>query len=291
MKPSQRAIYADRIETVIRYVVDRDPAQPLPGLADLAGIAHLSEFHFHRVYRLMTGETLGDTVRRLRLARAVPELGDAAGSVTAAAGAAGYATGPAFTRALKAETGISGMEARRSEAALGQLIDRLRHPRTRHDHTAPPISVEVISFAPLEVVAMRNIGDYAELNRAYSRLFELMLAAASPEQIRGIWGVPYDDPLSVPPEACRFDCCLEVDGLPGVPEGLVALRLGGGSVATLVHHGSYDDIGASIDSLYRYTVDDLDRPPAAAPVFVHYRHDPEEVAEADLEARVYLPLG
>ena len=68
------------------------------------------------------------------------------------------------------------------------------------------------------------------------------------------------------------------------------MSLGGGTVASLTHHGSYDDIAVSIDALYRAVIEDLGRAPAAAPVYVHYRHDPEEVAEKDLEAVVYLPL-
>ena len=43
---------------------------PLPDLDTLAAIAHYSPFHFHRVYRAMTGETVGRTVQRLRLVKA-----------------------------------------------------------------------------------------------------------------------------------------------------------------------------------------------------------------------------
>jgi AraC family transcriptional regulator len=290
MKPNQRVIYADRIENVIRHLVEHDPGRPLPALTELAKVANLSEFHFHRIYRLMTGETPADTVRRLRLARAVPELAGSSGSVTAAAGAAGYATGPAFTRALKAQTGVSGLQARRHTAAMQTLIERLRAPAAGTDKTSAPIKVEITSFAPLEVIALRNVGDYAELNAAYTRLFERVFSVASPEQIRGIWGVHYDDPASAVPDECRFDCCLEVAGLAPVPDGLEPRTLGGGPVARLTHYGSYDDIATTIDTLYHVVIDDLDRAPAAAPLFVHYRHDPEEVAQADLEAVIYLPL-
>ena len=41
----------------------------------LAEIACFSPFHFHRIYRGMVGETVADTVRRLRLLRAATAVG------------------------------------------------------------------------------------------------------------------------------------------------------------------------------------------------------------------------
>lgn len=289
MKPSQRSVYADRIEAVIRHLADLDPADPIPGLAELAALAHLSEFHFHRIYRAMTGETPAATVRRLRLARAVPNLADASGSVTAAAGAAGYASGPAFTRALKAETGMTADAARQDEEFMDALIAHLREPGGAA--SSAPIRVEIASFEPFEVVALRNVGDYAELNHAYSRLFEAVLAVAAPEQIRGIWGVHYDDPATATAEDCRFACCLQIDDLEMAPPGLETLTLGGQAVATAVHHGSYDDIGTSIDALYQSVIHVLGREIGPTPVFVHYRQDPEETPENELEALICLPLA
>ena len=50
---------------VIEYI-DRHLDQDLD-LATLAGVAHFSAFHFHRVFRAWTGEVLGDYLRRRRL--------------------------------------------------------------------------------------------------------------------------------------------------------------------------------------------------------------------------------
>ena len=43
-------------------------------LEELARVACFSSFHFHRVFAAMTGETIADHVRRLRLERAALEL-------------------------------------------------------------------------------------------------------------------------------------------------------------------------------------------------------------------------
>lgn len=68
--------YQERLGRVIAYVHDHlDEALDLNRLAD---VAHLSPFHWHRVYHALYGETLAATVRRLRLQRASGYLANTA---------------------------------------------------------------------------------------------------------------------------------------------------------------------------------------------------------------------
>jgi AraC family transcriptional regulator len=60
--------YTKRIDRVIDYLGEHldTPVK----LEELAKVACFSEFHFHRVFRAMTGETLNDFTNRLRLEKA-----------------------------------------------------------------------------------------------------------------------------------------------------------------------------------------------------------------------------
>ena len=287
MKRSQRERYAEGIERVVDHLAIHAAEDPAPSLEALARLAHLSPFHFHRVYRLMTGETPAQTLRRLRLARSLPTLEN---GVTAAAGAAGYASSAAYTRALKGETGMTGRQAA-DPAERRALAERLRRPATAEGTHA--IDVQVRSFEPFEVVAQRNLGPWEALNDAYTRLFDAVLTRVEPDRILGIWGVPVDDPSSVEESACRFDCALALDGpaSQAPAPGLAVLRLGGGEVAGTVHRGAYEGLGSTLDALVLAVIDTLDRALGDAPPFVHYRHDPEETDEAELEAEIYVPLA
>ena len=61
-------------------------------LQELAGLACFSPFHFHRIFRGMTGESVKEHVRRLRLERAAGHLKLGTAPVTQIALDAGYAS-------------------------------------------------------------------------------------------------------------------------------------------------------------------------------------------------------
>ncbi|HEU5134159.1 MAG TPA: helix-turn-helix domain-containing protein, partial [Steroidobacteraceae bacterium] len=64
--------YDRRMNAVVEHI-DRHLDQKLD-LAALAGIANFSPFHFHRLFRALMGEALGDYVRRRRLEIAAVRL-------------------------------------------------------------------------------------------------------------------------------------------------------------------------------------------------------------------------
>ena len=70
-------------------------------LEAMASLACLSPFHFHRVFRGMTGEALMAHVRRLRLERAGQQLRASSRSVIDIALEAGFDSHEAFSRAFK----------------------------------------------------------------------------------------------------------------------------------------------------------------------------------------------
>jgi AraC family transcriptional regulator len=286
MKPDQRRSYADRIDRAVKLLEMRAEVGAAPNLAELAAAAALSEYHFHRIFRLMTGETVGKAVQRVRLARSVGSL--ATGErITVAAGASGYATSQSFARALRSRGGTSAREAKAS-ARLNELSASFRSPQLARD--SAPMRLEIVSVDPLRLLALRNVGDYAELNKGYTELFSLVLAQMPPESLQGIYGIPYDDPRFTPAAECRFDCALAVGGAGHAEGSLREMRVGPGCYLRLRHLGDYDALHESIDLAYVGALALLEREPADAPLVVHYLDDPEEVPEAELRSDIYLPL-
>jgi len=99
MKPETKDNYVQRINMVVSYL--NQHAEATPSLQDLADIAAISRFHFHRVYRALTGETPSGTIRRLRLARAAAMLKETAKPVTEIAFDVGYESSQSFSKAFR----------------------------------------------------------------------------------------------------------------------------------------------------------------------------------------------
>ncbi len=72
MHEQTRQAYKERILQVLVHI-QTHLDHPLP-LDELAGLAHFSPYHFHRVFRGMVGEPVKEHVRRLRLERAAHRL-------------------------------------------------------------------------------------------------------------------------------------------------------------------------------------------------------------------------
>ena len=66
------ASYEDRVLRVLAYIHDY-PDGDL-SLDALSEVAAMSRFHWHRVFRAITGETCAQAVRRIRLHRAASWL-------------------------------------------------------------------------------------------------------------------------------------------------------------------------------------------------------------------------
>jgi len=82
--------YTKRIDQVIDYL--RDHLDKPLKLKDLARVACFSEYHFHRVFGAMTGETVNDFTNRLRLEKAARLLTKTRQSLTEIALECGFSS-------------------------------------------------------------------------------------------------------------------------------------------------------------------------------------------------------
>jgi AraC family transcriptional regulator len=178
MKPSTERDYRRRIARVVEAILLEPGARHT--LDSLAAIAHMSPYHFHRIYRALMGESVVDTVKRLRLAEATQRLTDAA-QVTAVAHDAGYDSPQAFARAFRDFTGVSPSEFRTRQRHLvanpAASVGRRRQARAcagrrgdGDDNTSALPSVEIAELAPLDVLCLRHDGPVATIGQTFHTL-------------------------------------------------------------------------------------------------------------------------
>lgn len=287
------ADYAGRIERALIELERGASTGDIPKLARLASVAALSEFHFHRVFRIMTGETVGEAVARVRIGGSLPALATAEG-IRAAVERSGYASTQAYARALKALTGATATQLRADAALRESVAEEVRRPAFAQDagygEAPPPMAVEIVSFAPVRLYAWRNTGDYAELNLGYAQLFELLGEQISFEDVTGLWGIPHDDPRITPPAQCRFDCAVTTAAPLDPRGGIRMIEVPGAPCLRLRIPGDYDQVHTALDDLYRIAICEGLELSDHLPVNF-YHADPEEVPTEELVADIFLMLA
>jgi AraC family transcriptional regulator len=248
-----------------------------PSLDELAGAAAVSPFHFHRIWRGLTGETVAGTVARLRIERASQALATAA-PITEVAMAAGFGTPQSFARAFRRETGVTPSAFRAGEP-----------PRAAADDRATAL-VRLVLRDATTLVALRREGQpYADLNASFGAVWQWAEQAGLIDRLGGIYGLPLDDPASVPVERLRYDAALDV-GPATPPPPFATVMLAAGEYACVRHVGGYDGLEAIDQYLLGDWLLHAAREPADASLVHHFLDDPEQVAEADLRTDILLPL-
>lgn len=109
-----------RIDDVKQYICEHLD-KPL-NREVLAAVAGFSVPHFHRLFTLIVGDTIGSYVRRMRLERAGRKLRMGAVDITEVALAAGYDSHAAFGKAFKQQYGISPSEFRQFDCRTATRI-------------------------------------------------------------------------------------------------------------------------------------------------------------------------
>src|SRR5271169_6006965 len=99
VKAQASSEYARRINRVIDYL--RGNLDRQVKLAELAKVACFSEFHFHRIFGTISGETLNNFTNRLRLEKAARLLRYADQNLTDIAVECGFSSSATFSRAFR----------------------------------------------------------------------------------------------------------------------------------------------------------------------------------------------
>ncbi len=297
MKEETLRFYRERILQVLLHI-QRHLDEELP-LAELARVACLSPYHFHRVFRGMVGESVAEHVRRLRIERAALQLKHTRYPVTRVAFDAGYESHEAFTRAFKGAFGESPSQYRRNRGALafmnapsgvhfdprGEAIQFQPEAGRQNDMKASIKRVE-----PIRVAFARHVGPYKECKNAWEKI----CGWAGPKGLLrpGVQfiGICHDDPEVTPAEKIRYDACITIDK-NFLGDGEIGVQIiSGGDYAVATHKGSYDNLIETYAVLCGQWIPAQGRQMRSEPSFEVYLNSPDETAPKDLLTDVYVPL-
>jgi AraC family transcriptional regulator len=247
--------YQQRINRVLDFI-EKNIAQDL-NLNDIAAVAHFSPYHFHRIFKAMTGESLNRFIQRVRVEKAAQLLlGKKSASITEIALDCGYSGSDAFARAFREAFGMSATQWRKNvheksknrqaggngrQASDSSLwyIDYVKQQwriEMKTERTMD-VNVRVEPQPEMTVAYVRHIGPYAGDEALFGRLFGRLFQWAGAHGVLSnpdlkVLTIYHDDPDITEPEKLRISVCVTVPkdtavegdiGKMNIPAGLYAM--------------------------------------------------------------------
>jgi AraC family transcriptional regulator len=299
--------YERRINMAMDYIranLDGDLS-----VSAIARAALFSSYHFHRLFTAMTGETLYDHVRRVRLDKAAASLMyDPGKSITDIALESGFGSSATFARAFRGHFGMSASEWRSREAwkkskkrktkrKAGKASTKLlgysggRQRSTLHQRRCG-MKVEVKELPAYRVAYVRSKRGYEQ--GAIHDAYETLMRWAGPRRLCGpqtkVIGASYDNPEITPAAKCRYDACITI-GPEVKAEGPVSVKeFPGGTYAVYRWRGKPQDIGPVFQSLMGEWFPTSGYQPGDAPCLEFYHNDPDADPKGEATVDICIPV-
>lgn len=226
-------------------------------LSDVAKAAGLSQWHFQRVFRALTNETLKTYIRSRRFAKALDQLLTTKLPILDIALAAGYDTQESFTRAFKSCFQLTPGQYR-AFGSRSQFVEKveLDADYLRHIHRNVSLVPEVYEQRAMQLVAVRTLfyGIDSEKNNLAKKLPPLWASFLPrldevPHAVPGVcYGVV--SPVRASSDHLQYFAAIEVTQKAALPDGMLALEVPSARYAKFGHQGAVGGIDNTVNYIY-----------------------------------------
>lgn len=260
-------------------------------LRTLAGIAGISKYHFHRIFKSYTGETVQEYIRRLRLEKAAANIKYSRKDITKIAINSGYSTLANFGKAFKKYFGISSKSYRSKGVYLSNLSANRQAglKSTKIKIMKPTIK----NLEPQTVIYAREVGKYSN---SAEKAWNKVCGFAGPKGLMSkdtkFIGISMDDPHVTDEGKLRYDACLTIpDGQPVETNDEVGMKtVEGGRYAVFTHKGPYEKFQETYDSIFKKWLPESGEELDERPSYELYLNSPQDTKPADLMTEIYVPV-
>ncbi|WP_136679583.1 AraC family transcriptional regulator [Neptunomonas sp. XY-337] len=289
MKPSTSHQYRQRLHKVLDYIYAHQ--QATLDVNTLADVAAMSPYHFHRIYRQMSGENINATIRRIRLQYAAAELIRTEKPLPQIANQACYTSLEAFSRAFSKQYGIAPSVYREGKQRATNDIKPLRSELPPIKDINHMFEVEISQFPGLELIGYEHKGDYMGIGQSFEKLFIYAGSKGLLNQSTRSFGIYYHDPGSVESDELRSHACITSNSPTDTDnDAPTPLTLPAGTCVNLLFKGSYAELEKPYAWLFGNWFPQSGYEPGDFPCFEEYLNDPKTTPPDELLTRIYCLL-
>ncbi len=253
-------------------------------LNDLADVACLSGFHFHRIFKSFLGESPGEYIQRLRLEKAIFRLQTTRLTLTEIAEQTGYQSPHALSKAFKKRFGVSPSVYRVQPSGLSVPVE-------------PPaficIEPEIREIPSKQVITVRVVNPYEQPHafvHAWQKLTRFAGSSGLPGDGHEYLTLSRDVSTITHPDLCRTYACITTK--PGIqPKGEFGSQtIEGGLYAVFTYKGAYRNLEALYCFIYRNWIPRSQYELRDISFFERYLNSPDAVTQDELLTEVCIPV-
>lgn len=288
MRTDTKNVYIESINKVIHFIEDN--ATKDIQLKDIAAKANLSQYHFHRIFKSLTGDTTKEFLTRLRLEKSALKLKHTIDEIGQIALECGYQNHETYTRAFKDYFGLTPVDYRYTihELTSQKHADYQSENVTLNTlHVTGPI---IKTIPDLHLAYIRQTGTYAHVGGAFQKL---MFWAASHWVLKlrpTTIGIVHDNPDLTAEDKIRFDACLVVTK-EIQPKGEIGYKkIEGGKFAVFTYKGAYEGFYPVYDYIYNVCLFDNQFELADKPALEWYIKSPPFYKSNNFVTDFYVPI-
>jgi AraC family transcriptional regulator len=313
--------YISRINRVIDYIelnIDKDLS-----LEKLAQVANFSQFHFHRIFRALVGETLNRYIQRIRVEKAAHQLiSNPKKTITEIAFDCGFSGSAPFARAFKDFFKMSASEWRsrghlqesnmhKIKSKEGKTISKIRQDFDVSSYyidaitqnqiwritmkNKPDVQVEVKDMPDFHVAYVRHIGPYKGDSELFEKLFNRLMGWAGPRDLlrfpdTQVLVVYHDDPKITDEAKLRTSACITVPKNTPVEGEVGYMTVPGGKYAAARFELSSDEYEEAWDTVFGTWLPTSGYQPDDRLCYELYHNDPKEHPENKCIVDIIIPV-
>jgi len=289
-----------RLQLLIDYIYAHlNEPLDLMTMADVAGI---SQYHLHRIYTSIYGESISNMIKRLRLHKAAGYLINTDMAIDQVAVLSGYRHLQSFTRAFSAEFGAppaSFRQQRRDLTGIRPLTlltpqDVAREKISMQDANNQsnfPVTINSLE-QPLGLVVYPHKGSYMNIGQAFEKLSGWAGMRQLFDQNTRMMAVYFHDPDNTPEQDLRSLAGITVSSAkcPSLEAPFETYEISTGKYAVLRFKGPYADMHRAYRWFFGEWLSESGHEVADKPPFEEYLNDPRQVAPSELLTDIYMPL-
>lgn len=248
-------------------------------IEDLICVSGYSYYHFHRIFKTYTGETLNKYIKRLQLESALLKMQMDKENITKIAMKSGYNTPSAFNKAFKEMFSINPSEYKKS-----------LEPKRKLYADIEPLQIKKIK--PIDVYTIRHVGDYELLDATWEQLISFATKHRLFNRHFFAYAIAYDNPDISDNTRLRYDACISKtrDITLTQTQKIQTKQLSGGKYAIFLHKGDYTKLTDTYDSIFGNWFYKSEISLRDAPVIQKFLNNKNETDIDKLLTEVYLPI-